>query len=202
MPYDPERHYASASYRTKQLILVATDAVIADLRPEHGPDELVARLVMQKTLPGCYRPRYDTAFIDRFRRTTTVARNALVSDAPFLHNTASELAANAIFRQAAAIVAARGAGWESQASSIDFELALQLADNSVYIGTELRSLQDSTLEDTDVLALFDLPEGAEPGPGVREDEGSMLRFENWFLPFGTAPRPFITYDGRAWPVEL
>jgi hypothetical protein len=76
----------------------------------------------------------------------------------------------------------------------------------MHLANELDSLQDATLEDTDVLTLFELPDDPDPADylstRLRTEERLLLRFENWLTPFGNAPRPHITYDGRAWPVEV
>ena len=104
---------------------------------------------------------------------------------------------------------ARVSAGKEQAAELDPRLPEQLSLNSLHLAAELDSLQDATLEDTDVLTLFELPDGRDPAQHlsalsarIRTDERLLLRFENWLTPFGNAPRPHITYDGRAWPVEV
>lgn len=205
LPYDPEREFASASYRTKQLIILATDAVLARFSIHDDDQEgLTAQLVKDRVLPGCYQERYDECFLKTFAGVLAITRNLLVSDCPFVPNTFSELAARAIFTTAHRILAAQGVGWQGQAGDVDPRLPEQLEVNSTHLADELDAFQDATLEDTDVLALFSLPGDRDPAeylsPQLRPAERLLLRFENWLIPFGNAPRPHITYDGRAWPV--
>lgn len=206
MPYDPEREQWSASYRAKQLVVLATDlllASIACMRP--GADAAADHLVEARVLPGCYRRRYDHRFLNSFRHTLEIARNLLVSDSPFLPNTASELAAHAILGRAHEVLADHGRDWIRPASAIDQRLPEQVTVNREYLADELASLEAAALEDTDVLALFEVPMDVEPdahlSERLRPAERSMLRFENWLIPIATPPRPHITYDGRAWPVD-
>jgi hypothetical protein len=205
MPFDPERGYAAATYRTKQVIVLAADVLLGEIAS--GPVDRVAdRLVAGRVLPACYRSRYDEAFVASFRGVVELTRNLLVSDAPFLPDSACELAAHAIFRQAEAIVAGKGRQWHSEAAAIDEALADQLERNHVWLAAEVESLKDAAFEDWDVLALFDLPAGEDPiahlDAQLRPEERLALRFENWRVPFGTAPRPQISYDARAWSLAL
>jgi len=205
LPYDPEREFAVAGRRTKQLIILATDVLVAKMAiHDRDPAALADQLVEHGILPGCYRSSYDERFLSAFGYVLELTRNLLVSDSPFVPNTAGELAAQAIFRQARMILAARGAGWEGHAADLDPRLPEQLSLNAMHLEDELEELQDATLEDHDVLALFNLPADDDPplhlSAKLRPDERLLLRFENWLAPFGNVPRPHVTYDGRAWPV--
>ena len=113
LPYDPEREFASASYRTKQLIILATDVLLGDMSiDQEDPQALAAQLIEARLLPGCYRSRYGESFLQTFRHVLELTRNLLVSDSPFLPNTLAELAARAIFKRARLIVAGQGIGWQ------------------------------------------------------------------------------------------
>lgn len=206
-PDELEGGLATASYRTKQLVILATDVVVAEMSIHDGDaDALADQLVRQRVLPGCYRTNYDEAFLWVFASALELTRNLLVSDAPFVPNTVGELAARAIFTTARTILTARGVGWEGQADELNPGLRQQLSANSAYLSDELESLRDATLEDDDLLGLFQVPEGDDPSdhlsPRLRSQERALLRFENWLVPFGNAPRPYVTYDGRAWPLPF
>jgi hypothetical protein len=207
LSYDPEREYSAASYRTKQLIVLAADVVIDSVSVnDQGAACVVDRLVHDRLLPACYRSQYDEGFLEVFRVVLELTRNLLVSDTPFLFSTASELAAHAILAQAKRIATMRGAGVEQQAGAVDERLAEQLAANGSHLGEELEALEDAAIEDTDVLILFDVAADNDPGEflsdRLRPAERRLLHFEHWLEPFGPIPRPHITYDGRAWPVPF
>jgi hypothetical protein len=207
VPYDPEREHASASFRAKQLIVLATDAVLELLRGlEHAPIAVAGRLVEARVLPACYRRRYDRTFLVSFHNVLEQTRNALVSDLPFLGTTAGELAAHGIFTESERILSAGGTGREDEATAVHPSLARQLAVNTRHLVEEIDLLEAATIEDSDVLALFDVPANQEPDEHLTALKGptawALLRFENWLVPFGSAPRPFITYDGRAWPAQF
>lgn len=207
MPYDPEREHASASYRAKQLIVLAADVVLGWLRgAERAPPHLAEDLVEAGVLPACYRRRYDQTFLVRFHNVLEHTRNALVSDLPFLATTSGELAAHAIFTESQRILSAGGQGREDEAAAVHPSLPEQLAVNTGHLADEIDLLRAATIEDAGVLALFDVPADQEPDEHLTELKGpdacSLLRFENWLVPFGNAPRPFITYDGRAWPAQF
>jgi hypothetical protein len=207
VPYDPEREFGAASYRTKQLVVLAADLVLELLSPaDGGTDVAINRAVGWGILPSCYRTRYDGQFLVAFRGATELTRNLLVSDAPFLPHTACELAAHAIFRHAEKLVACGSRGSLAQASAIDAALPEQLVRHRDHLARELEALKCSVLEDWDALLLFELPAGDDPVAGLharlRQEERLALRFENWHVPFGSVPRPHITYDARAWPVAL
>ena len=198
MPYDPERELLAASCRSKQLIVLAADALLAAVSMAGRRCEMVAdELVRDRVLPGVHRARYDHAFLCVFYNVVELTRNLMVSDAPFVGSTASELAAHAILRQARAIIAERGKGWQGLAEAIDRSLPEQLEENCVHLNEELDLLEDAVIEDGEVLTLFD----AAADGGDQIPSQSLLRFENWLVPFGNPPRPHITYDGRAWPGE-
>lgn len=205
-PSEAELELTSASYSTKQLIVLAADVVLESVSSGGGGAAVAAdRLVERRILPACYRRRYDATFLERLHNVVEQARNALVSDLPFLANTASELAAHAIFTEANGILSARGEGRQDRAAAVDPSLPERLAAEAPRLTEELDSLFAATIEDADVLALFDLPADQEPDEHVTALGGPaawfLLRFENWFVPFG-APRPQIAYDGRAWPAGL
>jgi hypothetical protein len=207
VPYDPERDLAAASYRTKQVILLATDELLDRIAlDELGDPAIVQRLISDRVLPRCYLDRYDEPFLKEFRVVIELTRNLLVSDAPFLPDVASEVAAHAIFREAERVLAWGPNRCRAQAAAVDSGLPIQLARNSEHLARELELLRDSVLEDWDALLLFELPASEDPVADLharlRPEERAALRFENWRVPFGAVPRPHITYDGRAWPVAL
>lgn len=204
-PADAERAYAPASRRTKELIVLAADGLVEPLPPDRDAAELADQLVSERVLPGCYRTHYDGRFLHTFRGVIELVRNLLVSDIPFVPDTVGELAAHAIFGQAQAILDADGRGWQRQAGQIDAALPDHLSGNRALLTDELASLKETVLEDTDVLLLFELPatdDSLEDLARLRPNERDLLRFENWRVPFGSAPRPYITYDARAWPVAF
>jgi hypothetical protein len=205
VPYDPEREHATASYRTKQLVVLATDLVLDRFRTLAENPACIARgLVREGFLPACYRRRYDGEFVRSFHNTLELTRNTLVSDIPFLPNTVSELAAHAIFREAKRILDEPSQRIRERAGGVHAGLPEQLEANRVHLHDEIDSLLGTVVEDTDVLALFDVPPDEEPEEHLTPPNGgwSLLRFENWLIPFGRVPRAYITYDGRAWPTEL
>jgi hypothetical protein len=207
VPYDPEREHVVASYRAKQVLLLATELVLDRLSPpEHDHAAVVERLTRKRILPVCYRRHYDERFIETFHNVTEQTRNTLVGDIPFLANTASELAAHAVFREACRVLAEPSEKAVDRAAYIDASLPQQLAVNRAHLADEVDSLSAAIVDDADVLLLFQVPPGEDPEEHLTPPDGpcgwSLLRFENWLVPFGGAPRPHITYDGRAWPTEL
>lgn len=203
MPYDVEREQFVASFRVKQLVVLAAEFALADMRLDTGPPEDVAsELITSGVLPACYQPRYDAEFLQTLQRVCGLTRNLLVSDSPYLPDTMSELAAHAIFRQAYATLGTNPEVWELEALAIDPQLPKHIRDARQHLAEELTLLRDVALQDTDVRVLFDVPGGETPeaylGRSAIPDEAAPLRFENWRAPFGCAPRPVVTYDGRAW----
>jgi hypothetical protein len=194
VPYDPEREQFAPSYRAKQLIVLAADALLAEvgLALDH-PQALADELVGRRILPACYRPRYDAVFLERFHNVVELTRNALVSDLPFLANTTEELAAHAIFARAQWILSVTGEGLEEQARRVDPPLPGQLVKNGAYLADEIDSMFAAAIEDVDVLGLFDLPADQDVEEHIAAPGGpsawSLLLFENWLVPFGGAPRP-------------
>jgi hypothetical protein len=207
VPFDPEREHSAVSYRAKQLLVLATDAVLEALTPVPAahPTAVAGALVDAGMLPACYRRRYDAHFLRWFHNTGELTRNSLVGDLPYLANTAQELAAAAIFAECRLTLEHPEPGRRELAAAIDGELPEQLEANAAHVAEELDALQASVFDDGSVFGLFDLPLDREPGTpgpaGAPEGQG-LLRFEHWLVPFGNAPRPQITYDGRAWPSEL
>lgn len=207
VPYDPEREHVTTSHRAKQVLLLASEVVLDQVSPlERDPAAVVERLIRARVLPACYRRRYDERFLEVFHNVIEQTRNALVSDVPFLANTASELAAHAVFREACGVLAGPGEEALDRAAYIDASLPQQLAVNGAHLADEVDLLSAAIVDDADVLLLFDIPPGEDPEEHLTPPDGpsgwSLLRFENWLVPFGGAPRPHITYDGRAWPTEL
>jgi hypothetical protein len=192
--FDAESEYVAVGVRTKQLILLASDVLLAALRrAESNTAEVVNQLISGRVLPSCYEDRYDRRFVRQFHNVVELTRNSVVGDLPHLANTAEELAGLAIFARCQSILDEGGAGTQDLAAAIDQELSGQLATDRAQIGGEIDSLAAILLEDGDVLTLFDL----EPG---REPQGeALLRFDHWLVPFGNPPRPHIAADGRAWP---
>jgi hypothetical protein len=203
LPFDPEREHATASFRAKQLVILAADVVLAMLAA--ADQEAAERLIAGRVLPACYRRRYDRDFLESLHNTVEQTRNALVSDIPFLGSTASELAGHAIFTAALQILAEPDPANDERAAAIDPEFPGQLSANGAHLADEIDSLFAATLVDADFLALFEVPADQEPDEHLHAAAGPdawrLLRFDDWFKPFGGAPRPHVTYDGRAWPSE-
>lgn len=203
---DRARPYGLPSVHTKQLIVLASDVVLEAVRGDgRAPVAVASELVQEGTLPACYRRRYDERFLAIFHNVVELTRNALVSDLPHVAATAWVLAALAIFREAVEIAARGGEGRKLLAAAIDPALPERLASSGEPLREELSALAGVAVEDTDVLALFELPPDASPEehlpPGLREPDRELLLFENWLVPFGNPPRPYIAEDGRAWPAE-
>jgi len=198
----PASEYPTVDYRTKQLIVLATDLLLDAVAVEQP--RAAGRLVDGRVLPARYRDRYDQRFVHEFAAVLKLTRNLLVSDNPFLPDTLSELAAHAIFAQGRLVVATRGEGVQQPAATIDPTLVARLEADNERLSEELDALYDEVFEDTDVLALFDLPDEADVATELRlrPGEGELLLFENWRRPFGRVPRPHITDDARAWRVAL
>lgn len=204
MALEPGPDQRAVSYRTKQLLVLATDLLLdAVAFDEPGAAE---RLVAGHVLPACYRDRYDEGFVEEFAAVVKLARNLLVSDNPFVPDTLSELAGHAIFSHARLVLEARGEGVQESAAAIDPTLPGALQTDHSQLNGELDLLYDDVFEDTDVLTLFDLPDAADPDSlarlRLRPGERDLLRFENWQRRFGRVPRPHITDDARAWRVAL
>jgi hypothetical protein len=201
LPYDPERELFAASYRAKQLVVLAADGVLEAVALRGREPEAVAdELTMARVLPLAERPRYDQAFLTLFHNVVETTRNVIVTDIPSLACTASELAANAILQQARAILEVSGRGWEDRAAGVHPDLPEQLEANRDHLASELDLLEVELVEDRAVLDLFETPEAG--CGGLATEAGSLLRFENWLIPYGRCPRPYISYDGRAWPAEV
>jgi len=200
--FESESDYHAVDYRTKQLIVLATDLLLEAAAFEQP--RAAARLVDGRVLPARYRDRYDARFVHEFASVVNLTRNLLVSDNPFLPDTLSELAAHAIFAHARLVVGTRGEGVQQSAAAIDPSLPARLEADHERLTVELDLLYDEVFEDLDVLALFDLPDGADPPAELRlrPGERDLLRFENWRRPFGRVPRPHITDDARAWRVAM
>lgn len=204
MPPDPEpQPAASASFHARQLVVLASDLVLELFPPGVGKvSEVADGLIALRVLPGCYRDRYDQRFLEGFRRTIELTRNLLVSDTPFLPDTACELAAQAIFKQAKRVLRS-GEQYRFKACEIDPGLAEQLVEAWDELEGMLELLADSVFEDSDVELLFEIdqPEGLEQ-LRLRDEDRWLLRFENWREPFGEVPRPEISEEGGGWPVAL
>jgi hypothetical protein len=205
--FDIRRAHGAPSYRTKQLIVLASDVRLEAVRGNgRGPAAVAAELVEDGTLPVCYRSRYDQRFLDTFHNVVELTRNALVGDLGHVTTTAGVLAALAILREARATVATGGDGREALAAAIDPQLATLLAHDGDGLRKELSELEGTRLEDTDVLTLFTVPRDRDPEQHLRlalsDGDSALLRFENWLVPFGNAPRPRIATDGRAWPTDV
>jgi hypothetical protein len=157
-------------------------------------------LIQARVLPAGYRLHYDQGFLTIFHNVVEMTRNLIVSDSPFLAGTASELAATAILRQAREILETSGRGWEDQAARVHPDLPEQLEGNCDHLAVELDLLEAELIEDRAVLDLFETPQAAGRGPTL--EDGLLLRFENWLIPYGKCPHPYISYDGRAWPAEV
>ncbi len=202
--YDTESEsgLASVGCRTKQLVVLATDVLLASIE-DRLPEVAAEYLVQDRILPACYRRHYDERFLDIFHNALELTRNSLVSDLPFASSTVGELAAHAILAQARTVVSERGRDWVREARKIDDGLADQLTSGWRRLSDDVDELEATAIEDSDVLYLFDVPADQEPEEHLtglyRADDQSLLRFENWLVPFGNAPRPEITYDGRVWP---
>lgn len=194
----------SAGAATKQLIVLATDVLLAELaRAQDDPEGVAQQLIDDRVLPACYASRYDRRFLAGFHNTVELARNLLVGDLPFAPTTAGELAVHAILGRARRILADRGAGPQTDVISVEPILSRLLASDATNLYDGLEWLESMVIEDADALYLFDVPPDEEPDrhlrlPGATSDI-ELLRFENWQFPFGNPPRPQITYDGRAWP---
>jgi hypothetical protein len=207
VPTDVRRAHGALGYRTKQLIMLASDVRLEAVRGNgRGPAAVAAQLVDDGTLPGCYRSRYDEGFLDTFHNVVELTRNALVSDLANVPTTAGVLAALAILREARATVAAGGDGRQALAAAIDPRLPAFLARDGEGFRRELSELEGVRLEDTDVLALFTVPSDRDPDEhlrlALRDHDRALLRFENWLVPFGNPPRPRIAADGRVWPSDV
>lgn len=203
MPYDVEREQFVASFRVKQLVVLATEFAMAEMALGTGsPEDVASELITSGVLPACYEPRYGADFLQTFQRVCGLTRNLLVSDSPYLPDTMSELAAHAIFRQAYATLDTDPEVWEPEALAIDPQLPRHIRGARQHLAEELTLLRDVALQDTDVRLLFEVPAGETPeaylGPSAIPDDAALLRLENWRAPFGCAPRPVVTYDGRAW----
>jgi len=199
---ESESENPAVDYRAKQLIVLATDLLLDAVAFEQP--RAAERLVAGRVLPARYRDRYDERFVHEFAAVVKLTRNLLVSDNPFLPDTLSELAAHAIFAHAKLVVGTQGEGVQQAAAAIDPTLPAGLEADSERLSGELDLLYDEVFEDTDVLALFDLPDGVDPVAELRlrPGERDLLRFENWRRPFGRVPRPHISDDARAWRVAL
>jgi hypothetical protein len=202
--YDEAGEEAAPSAATKQLVVLAADQLSSEVLPtESDPEPTADQLVERGILPACYRPRYNRRFLDAFHNTLELTRNSLVGDLPVASSTLGELAAHAILRRARQILTERGQGCREQAGVVDPTLPDLLEACPPQLAEGLDYLVAAVIEDADVLYLFDVPAGQEPEdylslPGATSDV-SLLFFENWLRPFGNAPRPHVTYDGRAWP---
>jgi hypothetical protein len=204
----PESRPPSAQlvgFRAKQLLLLASDLVQDLIDPAEDGTASVGRLVDAAVLPVCYRRRYDGRFVEHFCNSVEQTRNVLLSDIPFVGNTLAELAAHAIFNEAYRLLSSGPEEVRALSARLDRSLAEYLLENREAIGGELDTLFDATIQDADVIALFDVPADQEPdehltSAGVGHDS-SLVHFENWLVPFGGAPRPYLTYDGRVWPSE-
>src|SRR4051812_35661707 len=160
--YGAEDEPVPVSYRAKQVLLVASDSMLDWLSTaDREPARVAARLIDRRVLPGCYRQRYDRAFLERFFNVVEQTRNALVSDLPFLANTASELAAHAIFSEAQRILVAGREAHEREAS-LQRSSPDQIAARAASVAQELDALYAVTLEDADVVALFSVAIDREP----------------------------------------
>lgn len=203
VPPEPEPQAFAASYRTKQLLLLASDLLLEQIPPGIRREETAERLISEHVLPRCYRDRYDERFLQGFRRTIELTRNLLVADTPFLPDTISELAAHAILAQARRVLESGGEGYEPQAGEIDPALADQLARQSERLAEVLDLLADTVFEDDDVLLLLEVdePAGLEQ-LRLSEEDRRLLSFENWREPFGEVPRPELDDDDGAWPIAL
>jgi hypothetical protein len=194
----------SASDAAKELLVLASDLVLAQLAGlEREPAGVARRLVDAQLLPACYSDRYDRSFLEAFHNTLQLTRNALVCDLPCLPNTASELAAHAIFRHAFRATEQPSDAVLARADAIDPLLRERIVLNGEQLAEEVETLASTVLEDLDVVVLFDAPADQDPEEYMMLTDGaagwSLLRFENWLVPFGGAPRPRIAHDGRAWP---
>lgn len=203
MPPEPEPQAFAASYRTKQLLLLASDLLLEQIPAAGRGKDGADRLISEHVLPRCYRDRYDERFLQGFRKTTQLTRNLLVSEAPFLPDTISELAAHAILTRARGVLDVSGKGYEVQAFEVDPSLAQVISHQPERLGEMLQLVADTVFEDTDVLALFDLDDpGGIAQLQLRDEDRRLLRFENWREPSGEVPRPEVTGDDGAWPIAL
>jgi hypothetical protein len=204
VPSNPEpAPAASPAFHARQLILLAGDLLLELIPPGLGEvSQVVEGLIGTRVLPGCYRECYDERFLRGFRRTIELTRNLLLSDTPFLPDTACELAAQAILGRAREVLGS-GRQYRFRAAEIDPGLSDQLIEAPEEIGGMVELLADTVFEDADVQVLFEIeePAGLER-LGLREEERELLRFENWREPFAEVPRPQITDEGGSWPIAL
>lgn len=173
----PERGPCIEAIARRALVDAAAQIVLQLSIPDAA-----TRAIERGLLPRCYAHRYDDDFVEQAINTVALVRNALVGDLPFVASTGQELAARAVFREAFVSAAATGGSLPSA------------------VEAWLRELEETVLQDDDVLMLFDVPAGEDPLAGVpaaRQGDWALLRFENWLRPFGGAPEPVIGTDGRA-----
>lgn len=205
MPYDPEPGCAHAAYRSKQLVVFATDVLLERIALDGRPAAEVADvLVRERVLPACYRRRYDEPFLTIFRGVVESVLHLLVSDTPSLPDTASELAAHAILAQAGEIVHAAAQAWRAAPIELDDGLGERFLHNQEQLARELDRLRELAFEDAHVRLLFELPADEDPVANLyarlRPEEQQRLRFENWRQPFGNVPAhtsPTTTAAGRS-----
>lgn len=187
----------------KQLVILATDLLCEEVSVgDRVPAAVAEHLIAERILPACYRPRYDHVFLDTFHNTLEQTRNSLVGDLPSAGSTLGELACHAILGRARQILGEAGHEVLARAAGIDPGLPARVTGRASELGEGLELLSSLVIEDADVLYLFELGQGSDPRqdlqlPGATSDP-APLAFENWLLPFGNAPYPRVTYDGRAW----